>query len=86
MMNQEIDRIINLFTHIDEVEIVDNIEVQSVGFKDIEDYTFIKFVQEKFNNFMQYVEEWDNLEDRIPTIQRTFVLVQLLKRDDVKNV
>ncbi len=82
-MKEEINRIINLFPCIDEVELEVNSEVQKIGFQDIKDYTFIKSVREKFNNFMQYVEEWDGLEERRSTIQRTFILVQLLRRDRI---
>jgi len=82
-MKKEIDRIVELLPHIADVEMLDKQEVRKVGFRDIEDFTFIQDIQDSFNNFMQYIEDWDGLEERIPTIKRTFILVQLLKKENI---
>ena len=82
-MKAEIDRIINLYNKLDEIEIENTKTITDAGFKDQDDYDFIKSINETFDNFMQYIEEWDGLEERKPTILRTFVLIKLLKKENI---
>lgn len=83
-MKEEIERIINLLPKLVDIERENNVEeIKKAGFKSIDDYNFIKSIQDKFNNFMQYIQEWEGLEECIPTIKRTFVYIHILREKNI---
>lgn len=81
-MKEEIERIINLFSSVDDIEIENDIEeIKNTGFIDKNDYLLIKSIKNKFDTFMQYVQDWDGLEERKQTIKRTIVAINLLRNN-----
>lgn len=84
MYKEEINRIWELFSHLYEIDIENDVEqIRNAGFNDINDYNFIKDLYDKCNNFMQYIAPWNGLEERIPTIQKTIILICLLKQKKI---
>ena len=84
MYKEEINRIWELFSHLYEIDIENDVEqIRNAGFTDINDYNFIKDLYDKCNNFMQYIAPWNGLEERIPTIQKTIILICLLKQKKI---
>ncbi|MBQ6515566.1 hypothetical protein IJI31_00130 [bacterium] len=84
MYKEEINRILELFSHLDEVDIENDIEqITNAGFKDINDYNFINYIYTCCNTFIKYVPKQENLEEKIPLIQKDIILIKLLKRDNI---
>ena len=78
LLRAEINRIINLFPQVDNIEDENNEkEIVKAGFKDKKDYIFIKTIKAKFDKLKQYVEASENLNPR------NYILIQLLKERNI---
>ena len=84
-INTERERITNLLPRLSDIELENNEqELQQLGFNSIDDYNFIKSIQEHINTFIEGVPNWEGLEARIPQITNSFIYIYLLRRGDIE--